>query len=238
MLFESQFEECIAFDNLKSFFPPTLENAFEPFEALYGEPLRTGTLNFQSQLQSLGYLDDEEVLGDDLNARYAVFLQDRLDGGKLIFVSDGLRTQSGNAEQGGIEFFLELPSSTCNGAVPDWPLQVLSLAWLILSGSKSKNLRNGTVFHNETPLAGEGKNALRTFLCEHDQEAVQQLSPQGPFNFLRLHPIGDEDAKLLEFFSGKQMLSVLKLRGQATKRLISAERAQIEPSPQSFVHAA
>ena len=97
ILFDNIFKDVLAIEQFRTFPSPVLDNALEPFEALYGAPLLSGKLQLQDYLEELGYIEEGEALHYDKPGNFAIFKKaaSHDEAEKLLYVSDGLRHHSG-----------------------------------------------------------------------------------------------------------------------------------------------
>ena len=209
---------------------PVLESPWEPFSALYGAPLQTLSLDLLFELKELGYdtaqMAQESSLGHGA-VKIGVFLNTDSDNGETVlsYVSDGLRhigIQKGKGKGKGTEFVVQLAvrsTTTSTGLpltsadVPCWPLRLFTLGWILLQSSKNGAAKPGAGLSSGGSLVTGFDSDLGTaFTTSLSRLRTEQLSPEGPFTYLNLVGITEDEAAVASRYSALFLTNILNYK--------------------------
>lgn len=224
---QSTYEEPLSVGPCKTYPRPVLENAWELLGAALGAPLAVFTVDAAEQLQTLGY--DVSALPKDAESRFqvSVFQCESPDrkSSFLLYCSDGLRKlglKNANGKGYGTELVFQLPikgrieegSERSGEGIPMWPARPLTMAWILLHGAKSKTLRPGVRHTEGVSLVPGFDTDLRSILVGvFHRVREEQLSKEGPFFYMNVMGITDDEAALAEEYGANHLFALLEQRG-------------------------
>lgn len=206
---------------------PLLRDSFELFESTFGPADAVLSVSVKEELSYLGY--DTSALQDcksPLTLNVKTFSRHSDSGTQIYFCTDGLR-QCGFAscpgDPRGVEFvcqmYLNEESDTL--ALPDWPLRLLTLGWILLESSRTSCPGIGVGIGADKPLAAGHRttfsgrdeltiafiNSLSLFPAEYLCESG------GTFRYLNLVGITEREAALARHSSATHLIDLLRYRG-------------------------
>ncbi len=215
-------EEC-----RRHFERPILESPWEILEAAFGAPVRTFSIDLASELRELGFAIDE--LPPDLVG--SVNIAEFIDAGEKnssnrIYCTNGARHFGLRAAEGrgyGNEFIVQLPAHSTEGVLDDLftatmsPVRLLVGAWLLMLSAKSRTANRGAGISLDLPLFKESDSDLRTVMALPFQRMrSEQLSREGPFYFMNIIGITDDEAEFAAQNSPEILLTLLRRRSLDT----------------------
>lgn len=204
---------------LQHFERPVLKDAHEPFEAAYGKPIHY----FNHTLPSV-----EGVLHNRI--RVAVFSLLPSETGKenhtLIYVTDGVRRESGSDTLSGNELVVQLElTSTERGlgsdmTVPQWPLKMFDAAWKLLQRAPHRILPKGAWIDCNKPLIEESRLNSRSRVspltgCLATQCALmraEQLASDGKYYYASIVGLCAEELEFAQSHPIEDLLVFLRHR--------------------------
>ena len=208
---------------------PVLCSPWEIFEAAFGAPLKTYRLDLKKELEKLGA--EQANLGDFehvANSNIAVAAFDITSDPAaaertLLYCSDGVRKLHSDARaegQAGNEFITQVcvPAQkdlrTFITTLPEWPLKALHMAWVLLESSKSKTIRPGAGLSLGAAISGDPQSNLKTiFATRFPMLRYEQLCKEGPFYFINITAITDDEARVAKLYSAEHLTVLLRQRG-------------------------
>jgi nucleoid DNA-binding protein len=217
---------------------PVLESSWELLTAAYGEPIKTCTVNISKELEGLGY--DATELPNDVEHKINIAIYQNYDAREkthyLLYCSDGLRKQGLKAKRGrgyGTEIVLQLPIGAALdrhnprdiSAIPLWPMRPLTMGWILIQSSPSRTLRAGHKMTEGIPLVSDSDSELcAIFTTLFSQVRDEQLSVEGPFFFVNIVGITQDECLLAEKNGSEQLRTILDYKKllQYTKPLRSS----------------
>lgn len=239
----SKFESILESEACITYERPIVENAWEICQSLYGKPIHIFTLPVKNELSKLGYeITPELLVATESQIKVAVFEVKVGQSHHLIYCTDGMRLfgltgpfkKESNIQYGN-ELTLQLAydndfreSSKDNPArhddlhLPNWPKQILCLAWILMYGSRTKTIKIGAGLSTGQSFCGQSFDSrLSTILTTTFSKTTSEiLSPQGPFHYLNITAITDDEAafaeekgphRLIALLSHKKLDQVIKI---------------------------
>jgi len=222
---------------------PTLEHAWEIFEAAYGAPIGRLRLDLGEELRALGYslspAEEAQFLGER-HIEVGVFRTGEREGKPILtYVTDGVRRLSRGKNTVGNELTFQLPVSRLDArdgtaSIPTWPTRALTLGWLLVLSSRSRTVAPGVGFSADAPLIPDCDTDLcAVFTTPFQSIRTPQRDTDGEFSFINIVGITTTEAAFARRFGGGHLLNLLGHRSldQATKPTRSGVigRSCIEP---------
>ena len=228
--------------NINLFPRPTLESAWEPLQAAYGQALREYRSPLRQLLDEHGLLDevpDLSSLTPDQTLSVAVFHYQLQGKSVLAFCTNSLRMiglSRNKAHPLGNELIFQLgadPQSLDRPALPDIAARFLLLGWILMQSSKLGVLKTGIGVSAPAMPGQEASRLSSVLVTSYEPASFQQLSAEGPFLYQNLVGITADEALLISRQRRNHLLAMLETRGlhQVTypKRSSVFARSQIEP---------
>lgn len=223
---EASYKNLIHSQPDRMFDRPILERSWELFEAAFGAPLAVINVDLKSELQDLGYdtvAFEKETAEKHRSFPVAIFeVKDtnKQNSVTLLYCSDGLRNLGLRAGKANTEnivgtellFHAEFPLDSFNPEelLPKWPTRPLSMAWILMNSRKSKTLPAGSGISCDTTLNSDSKALLSTILATSSTRVPsQQLSKEGPFSFINVVGIHDDESALASERGSEFLLTLL-----------------------------
>lgn len=178
---------------------PVLSSSWELLEAAYGEHERSLTLDLHEQLTTLGYDSSLIPFNDQAQVAIRVFRYHRDDGNLVeLFCTEGLRHQgllSGSAH--GTELTFQALVGEHSGESAITPERAFTLAWILLQSARSKTLRAGLGLSTDTALFPMHTPEVKSiFITPFSPAPAEQLSREGPFRYMNVIGIFDDEAEM------------------------------------------
>ncbi|MCB0311312.1 MAG: suppressor of fused domain protein, partial [Bdellovibrionales bacterium] len=213
---------------------PVFQSPWEVFQAAFGLELQSFEVHLPEELQKL---DPETAAESDLSTQQgqiavAIFdtKQTTRQGERvLLYCTDGIRKlhgQDGHKRIAGCEFVVQIAVTDESSDFPVWPNRFLTLAWLLLESSKSKSIRPGTGLSLDVPLTDTPESPFRTiYTTRFAKLPSEQLCTDGPFYYLNITGIFEEEAEILRSSSADHLTALLEHRN--ADQIFREERASI-----------
>jgi len=141
----------------------------------------------------------------------------------LLYVSEGARPiplEDRVPGQASVEFVAQVCVNTQQNLkryleqIPKWPLRSLALACLLLSTSRSGSLRPGAMLSCSKSLGESHDTRLNTILLTRFAPLpYEQLKDEGPFNYLNVLAVTEDEAQVARLYSADHLMALLKYRG-------------------------
>ena len=202
---------------------PTLENAWEPFEVLYGQPRWTGELDPEAVLREIGYELPSEAPRHLLDVcAFADRTEEDGKKGRLLFVTNqfsNIGNKTTPTEQFELVMQLHLESSDEEEIEEVFSSRnhhtLLSLGLLVMYSREHQALeRLCRVVDTEEPLAYQKKTRLTGALVSSFEDMrLPQLLQTGSFRYLNVVGITHDEAQFAEECTPQRLYSLLRLRG-------------------------
>ena len=212
------------------FCQPTLNNAWELFEACYGEPLTRFSLNLAEELESLGY--DREFFQanyteSEAYVNVAAFLQaDHPSSSRstILLSTDGIRYQTSTETELPCEFVFQLEATElAEGNTKSIAAQTLTvakkamtLAWILHQSFRKKSLSAGMGMGTETVLSKshpESKDGITgIFLTPFSKVTYPQKCEGGDFQYLNVVGVTEDELRFSESRSPEHLTSLLQYK--------------------------
>lgn len=223
--------EMLRHASIQSYFrQPTLTNAWEMFEASYGDSLSLITIDLAEELGKLGY--DKEFFEthyspSETKLNIAAFLQPQKNvsiSPVILFCTNGLRFQSPKEMGLGHEFIFQLRVlGTDNGDLKSelassLPLakRALTLAWILHQSFQQKTLTHGRGLSADMPLLSGGmrdKGSLSgIFLTRFTTIPYAQKCDSTTFQYLNVLGVTDDELRFSELRSSEHLSLLLKYK--------------------------
>jgi len=210
---------------------PVFKNAWEPLEAAFGKHELQFIIDLEQELQKLGY--DTSSLHDFINPNHKQITVRVFDGSpssdsrssKLIYCTNGLRklatsssSKSGASQKKatGVEFVFQIDQEKARSEHPDiplWPARAITIAWILLQGSKSGSVKPGIGLSCEVPLEENNSSLDTILLTEFSYLRSEFLSKHGPFSYINITGITKNEAALARDNSFEYLLALLQYKG-------------------------
>jgi Suppressor of fused protein (SUFU) len=227
------YEKIIESDNSIVFERPIVEDSWEICKALYGKPLHIFPLKIEKELEALGYeLPKDLKHSSSLNIKVAIFENKIGSQIQLIYCTDGLRNlglsikpKKDFAYSYGNELVMQIANDASfqesakdnsirhdDLLLPNWPKQILALCWLLMNGSSTKTLKIGAGISHGSSLSGNSLLSKLTtiFVTKYSKSCSEILSHEGPFYYLNITGITDDESQFAENYGTKRLISILK----------------------------
>jgi len=216
-----------AIGNNKKYKEAVFKSAWSPFQAAYGKEKLKFYIDIEKELSELGYDISELKNNSDISLKLPVSVFEKTNNKKttLIYVTNGLR-KYGIKENKlfGNEFVFQLPIkqelNTEDFTPPLWPIHPITLAWILMFGTKSKAIKPGVMFSTGTSLYRQSDCSLDTILTtEYEYFKHTAKSESGSFKYLNLVGINYLEADIARTFDADLLIELLKAKGldQETK---------------------
>jgi hypothetical protein len=195
---------------------PTLEHAWEPFEA-FCEPVEVNgptIIDLRKELSLLGFNSNAIPEGVSTEVQIRTFRSDSDD--SCYVVTNGLRNggnSKSNAKQAlGCELVVQLPHDfTYAGTNLS---RIFTVAWIFLQGAKSRTLEDGDIISLGTPLFPDSDSDLSALLVTHTKRVpLLQKAHNGQFFYMTLVPVTLLEKEFANVFTPKTLQAALKVRG-------------------------
>ena len=243
IILHSTFEDILECQNCNVFERPTVQNAWEIFEAMYGKPIHIFSLSIEDELKKIGYELPQTELAKENSKPFKIAIFDHKAGQnhQLVYCSDGLRNLAlqntsrnkskhvfGNELVFQVAYDNDFRESAKNDnnihddiVLPDWPRRVLALGWILMFEAATKTLKVGSGLSIGVPFCGKALNSHLTtaFATPLNSCGGEMLSNEGAFHYMNLLAISEEEAKFAETVSPHHLLYLLSHRklDQVTK---------------------
>lgn len=222
--------ETVAVGKHVVFDRPVLSDAFEPLNALFGDPYVSFKINLLDELEALGYNREDFIHNNpDIisSVDIAVFKSNASKNCNLptlIYATNGLRRLAFNAHQPnpvGSEVVFQLLDNDAisnnkklsKDLIPMWPARPITMAWVLMQSSKAKIIKPGLGLSADLKLHDkEACDLSAIFSFPFKQIQGEQLSPEGPFRYINITGITKDEAQLAEIYSPRYLEAVLKFK--------------------------
>ena len=216
---------------------PTLTNAWEIFEASYGDPLTHITIDLAEELGKLGYdkeffeahYSTSDTSSSETKLNIAAFLQPQKKlstSPVILFCTNGLRFQSPGETGLGHEFIFQLRVlDTDNVDIKNADLKselasslplakrALTLAWILHQSFRQKTLTHGRGLSADMPLLSDAmrnKGSLSgIFLTRFTRIPYAQKCDSTSFQYLNVLGVTDDELRFSELRSSEHLSSLL-----------------------------
>jgi hypothetical protein len=206
---------------------PCLRDAWELLEAAYGKPVEIFRVDLRKELGELGYqvsdlgggvtLPDIDVAGFECVAESAGSSH-RV----LLYCTNGLRSaalRQAGVRAAGNELVFQLSDrngnanyvASCSRMAAS---RVLTLAWILLEGSKTRTVKLGAGISSDVSLfpGSGGEDAHAILITPFSAARSGQLCEDGMFFYANVLAITDDEAALARRISSEHLISVLEYR--------------------------
>ena len=194
---------------------PILRDAWEIFQACYGAPESTFVVKPAELLPTLGY---EVTPSSDELPEIAVAVFAHQIGTKDVwsFVTDNFR-QRGIALYGhGNEIVcrFEADAHLTRDQAQQISSKLIALSFLLSESTASRNLRIGSGLHSAESLAPDSVGNWNGLLISKFSDLpFQQLSEQGPFTFVSIAMLQDDEYEIAQSLGAGCLTAILERRG-------------------------
>ena len=257
---KATYRYTISTNKPESFQRPVVANAWKILEAAFGPSVTEFSVDLAKELAGLGY--DPTLLPSDQESTFKVgafYAQAEEEGkGTWIFCSEGLRKLGLSSEYSkgfGNELVFQLSGKALEqipGVSTEAPIHLaarpLTVGWMLLMSSRSKTAKVGAGLAVETGLfpsqfLGTTRNLRRSpsargemkmvFVTPFSKVRSEQLSCDGPFVYLNLIAITDDESALASESTPEFLLTLLEHRRltQITSPFRPSLLARTELSP-------
>jgi len=219
----AKFKEVLKAEQPRVLELPLLESAWEILDAAYGERVSQSEIQITKELFRLGYSQSDLDLPKDLEyptfsvAAYRMPTESK-EVTRLLFCTDGLRHSGINGQtnttSSEITVQAELPGEiNLKQDLPNWPIDVICLGWLLLQSSKTKSLQPQMVLSTDTVIGSPKANPMRSILTVPLKGiSLPQRTSDGFFYYINVTGITDDEAKLAEMRSPSHLSDLLVAR--------------------------
>lgn len=236
ILLVNPLERTITSDDCRRLKRPVLNDAWELFGAIFGKPVSIFKVRMKDEIRKLG-IDPASLpfVMDDAASRISIALFEYRSGNtrQLIYCTDGLRTYGINSKSKnnispfGNELVFQvnydsdfIESSRSDSdlqddlRLPHWPKFVLALGWALLQSNTEKTIKIGEGLSAGKCLSGNKLLSKLTtvFATGFARSRQEHLTKEGPFYYINLLGITDNEAQLAERSSPDLLLSILEGR--------------------------
>ncbi len=224
IFFEARFKHVLECSETNLFETPRFYNAWEPLETAFGEPIKKWQINLIETLVELGFDPESSALSDIPEISIVAFAnntatENKAASGSLIYCTDGLRCdQARSSEQlfdQELTCQIEIPAefSMSSEAVPDWPLRILTLGWILLHGFKNRSLREGITFTHQQALNQDPRSRIDTIVTtEFNKLPGVFIVEDIPYRYINLVGITQDEARLASDLSPYYLIQILKFK--------------------------
>ena len=226
---KQNFQYTLSTRNPRIYERPVMRDAWELFETAYGPAHATLKVSVREELEMLGYETEQlSSCRSPLDLHLKIFVQDTgSDSLHVLFCTDGLRRSGYNLNirnPEGIEYVFQLtipkPAQHNDIILPDWPLRLLTLGWILLESSRTACPGIGIGLGCDSPLISEQDQKFSSreelsiaFITPFEPFSSEYLCESGgSFRYLNLLGISAQEAELARHSSAAHLLDLLKYK--------------------------
>ena len=194
---------------------PLIDDPKEILEAAVGPCIAQRNLNLEQELLKLGYEFNPTALAD-VPAEMPIDIFRSQDKEQLVFSTNGLR-HLGVSQSSQLCSRTELVVQVAadKTGIPDWPLHMLALGWMLLICRKSRSLKSGSAIAVEAPSSAQklAANIQGIISTKYSRIPYSVASRTGSFSFINLAAVTTDELRLAQRLSSDVLIDILSARG-------------------------